>query len=154
MEVPESMRSDLAAWNDGKGIDLETWVGCMGSFSLAVGYASIFWPEFVEFEGYVLRKNFREESLREFEKMNGPDRAATESVMNHLHIVDIQHLGCADISRDKLQTLGNVLKEIYLMKLCCEFPERNFSVEFYIPEDQELLIDYQISFWTQRDTTA
>lgn len=154
MKIPESMRSDLAAWNEGKGIDLDAWVGCMGNFSLAVGYASIFWPEFVEFEGYILRKNFREESLREFEKMNGSDRAATESVMNHLHIVDIQHAGCTDASKDKIQILGNTLKEIYMTKLRYEFPERNFCVDFYAPEDQELLIDYQISFWTQRETTA
>jgi hypothetical protein len=54
MEIPESMKSELAAWNNGAGIDLESWTGCEGRFALAVGYAAIFWPEFVEFEGYTV----------------------------------------------------------------------------------------------------
>jgi len=40
----------LAAWNNGDGIDLESWVANEGNFSLAVGYASIFWPAFTLFE--------------------------------------------------------------------------------------------------------
>jgi hypothetical protein len=41
--APESMKSELAAWNNGAGIAIEPWVGCAGNFSLAVGYASVFW---------------------------------------------------------------------------------------------------------------
>ena len=68
MEITESMKSDLAAWNNGAGIDLESWTGCEGRFALAVGYAAIFWPEFVEFEGYILRKGFSEDALKGFER--------------------------------------------------------------------------------------
>jgi hypothetical protein len=65
MDIPESMRSELAAWNNGKGIDLQSWVGCEARFALAVGYASIFWPEFVEFDGYILPKaSFRRKGSR------------------------------------------------------------------------------------------
>ena len=46
MEIPISMRAELAAWNNGNGIDLGSWTGCEGRFALAIGYASIFWPEF------------------------------------------------------------------------------------------------------------
>jgi hypothetical protein len=67
METPESMKAELAAWNNGAGIDIESWVGCEGNFSLAVGYTTIFWPEFVVFDGYILRKGFSEASLRGFE---------------------------------------------------------------------------------------
>jgi hypothetical protein len=37
MDVPDSMKAELAAWNDGAGIDLESWVSCEGRFALAVG---------------------------------------------------------------------------------------------------------------------
>ena len=67
MDMPESMKAELSAWNNGAGIDLGAWIGCEGSFSLAVGYAAVFWPEFVEFEDYVLGRGFSEESLRGFE---------------------------------------------------------------------------------------
>ena len=92
------MQADLGAWNSGKGISLEAWVGCEGNFALAVGYASIFWPEFVEYDGYILPKSFSVEHLRAFEAREGTTRKAVEAVMNHLHIADIQHYGCSDRS--------------------------------------------------------
>src|ERR1700735_170827 len=100
MDPPESIQKELAPWNDGAGIDLQSWTGCEGRFALAVGYSSIFWPEFVEFEGYVLRKGFAEASLRGYESQKNSTRKSVEWTMNHLHIADLQHVGCADISRD------------------------------------------------------
>lgn len=141
------MKPELAAWNNGLGIDLESWVACEGRFALAVGYASIFWPEFVEFEGYVLRKGFSEPALRGFEAQERSNRRGVEWVMNHIHLDGIQHFGCKDISKDKLLLLGNVLKEIYEAKLRWQFPERQVVVEFHVPEDDEKLAKYQIAFW-------
>lgn len=53
LKTPKSMQADLQAWNNGTGIDLESWVGCEGNFALAVGYASIFNPQFCTFEDYI-----------------------------------------------------------------------------------------------------
>jgi hypothetical protein len=150
MKVPESMKAELSAWNNGTGIDLETWVANHGRFSLAVGYASIFWPEFVEFDGYILRKGFSEESLRGFERQQNGNRLPVEATMNHLHIADIQHYNCEDASKDKLLMLGNVLKEIYEAKLQWQFPDKPCTVKFFTPDDPEDLTGYEISFWQQR----
>lgn len=147
MKIPDSMKSELAAWNNGAGIDIESWVGCEGNFSLAVGYAAVFWPDFVAFEGYILRKGFSEASLRGFEEQKDTSRKSVEWVMNHLHIADIQYFGCKDASKDKLLLLGNVLKEIYQAKLLWQFPDRPCTVELYIPDDEEDLMEYQLSFW-------
>ena len=147
MKAPDSMKAELLAWNNGAGIDLESWVGCQGSFSLAVGYASVFWPEFVEFEGYILRKGFSETSLRGFEGQEGISRKSVEWLMNHLHIADVQYYGCKDASKDKIFLLGSVLKEIYQAKLQWQFPDSPCVVEFHIPEDPQDLMEYQISFW-------
>ena len=69
MKTPDSMKSELGAWNNGAEIDIKSWIGCKGDFSLAVGYASVFWPEFVLFEGYILRGGvFGSSSLRGFEE--------------------------------------------------------------------------------------
>ena len=151
MDIPESMKPELAAWNDGAGIDLESWIGCVGSLSLAVGYATIFWPEFVLFQGYILRQGFSEASLRGFERQTHNDRRAVEGVMNHLHIADI-HGRREDASRDKIVLLGNALKEIYQAKLQFQFPDRPCEVEFFIPENQDAdLVEYQLSFWQRVD---
>ena len=147
MDIPESMKSELMDWNDGQGIDLESWIGCSGNFSLAVGYISVFWPEFVEFDGFILRKGFAETSLREWKKQEGCTRKSIEWVMNHLHISDIQFYDCADISKDKIKLLGQVLKETYEAKLKQQFPNQPCIVEFHEPENEEELTEYQISFW-------
>jgi hypothetical protein len=146
MKTPDSMKAELGAWNNGAGIDIKSWIGCKGDFSLAVGYASVFWPEFVLFEGYILLEGFSEASLRGFEEQK-ISRKSVEWHMNHLHIADIQYYGCEDASRDKLLLLGNVLKEIYQAKLLWQLPDRPCSVELYIPDDEEDLLEYQLSFW-------
>jgi hypothetical protein len=151
MNIPKSMKSELGAWNNGEGIDLEAWVGCEGSFSLAVGYAAIFWPEIVEYRGYVLRKGFSRKALADFEKQEGATRGSIERVMNHLHIADLQYVGCDDISKDKLVVLGNVLKDIYEVRLKVQFPKRPCIVEFFKPKNREELFGYQILFWQRRD---
>lgn len=146
MDTPESMKAELAAWNNGNGIDLESWIGCEGRFSLAVGYASIFWPAFKLFEGYILPDGASEDSLRSFEQ-NGGSRKSVEWVMNHVHIADIHYRGCEDISKDKLVLLGTVLKEIYEAKLLWQFPDRPCTVVLFIPDDPDDLTEYQLSFW-------
>lgn len=143
MDTPESMKAELAAWNNGAGINLENWIGCEGNFSLAVGYASVFWPAFTLFEGYILVDGFSGDSLRGFEQ-SGRSRKSVEWVMNHLHIADIQHRGCADISKDKLLVLGRILKEIYEAKLLWQFPDRPCTVELFIPDDLNDLREYQL----------
>lgn len=154
MEIPESMTASLQEWNNGSGIDLESWVGCSGNFSLAVGYTTLFWPEFTLFDGYILRADFSESSLRSFEAQNVGNRKTVEWVMNHLHLDSIHYLGCEDISQDKLIFLGDALKEIYEAKLKWQFPDHPCVVELYIPKDRESFSDYQISFWQQCHETV
>jgi hypothetical protein len=149
MDAAESMKPELSQWNDGSGIDLETWIGFSGNFSLAVGYTTLFWPEFVEFDGYILRAGFTESILRDWENQPSITRKSIEHVMNHFHILDIHHSnGADDATKDKIIALGRILKEIYEAKLRWQFPDRPCVVDFYEPTDAEdWLLDYQISFW-------
>lgn len=147
MKIPDSMKEELGRWNNGAGIDLESWIGCMGNYDLATGYLTLFWPEFVEYEGYILRQGFSEESLRSFEKQTNSSRKSVEWVMNHRHIADIH---CSDedgLTQDKVAVLGRALKEIYEAKLARQFPHAPCIVEFYEPKPGGDLIDYEISFW-------
>ncbi len=145
--MPESMVLELGAWNNGTGIDLESWTGCKGNFRLAVGYSTVFWPQFEGMGRYILRKGGPSESLISFERQQGATTQSVEAVLNHLHIADSQHAFCADISRDKLIWLGVRLKEIYAAKLAWQFPDTPCVGEFYRPDDPDDLTGYQISFW-------
>ena len=136
---------EMRDWNNGAGIDVESWIGCVGSFQMAIGYSTIFWPEFVEVEHYVFRAGFSIESLRGCERQCGGNRRGIEAVMNHLHIADIQYYGCEDITRERVVYLGRVLSEIYRLKLSWQFPSRRFEVQF---DDSpvEDITDYQMTF--------
>lgn len=154
MNIPESMKKELGAWNNGDGVDLDTWVSCSGNFSLAVGYSTIFCPKFVEFEDYIFQVDEVGEQLvnavRGFE--SNPDRTpqSVEWVMNHMHIADLHYAGCKDLSLDKILIVGEALKEIYESRLHFLFPDKPCTVEFYKPEDREDLVDYQLSFWQKK----
>lgn len=153
MNTPESMKQELSLWNNGNGIDLESWMGCSGNFSLAVGYITLFCPKFIEFEDYIFvsDKPFDEEDIariRAFEEDRNP--ISVEWVVNHLHIADIQYRGCEDISADKLIALGEALKETYEARLAYFFPNKPCVVEFYKPENPDDFDDYQISFWQKK----
>lgn len=147
METPQSMKAELARWNNGKGIDLEGWLAASGNYELAMGYLSLFWPGLVEFEGYVLREGFSVDSLRGFERAAGANRRGVEAVMNHLHLADLHGPHAEGFSVDKALVLGHAMKAIYEAKLAREFPHRPCVVEFLIPESADALEDYQLTFW-------
>ena len=134
---------ELAQWNDGSGIDAEMWIRHVGNYELATGYSLIFWPRFVQFDGYVLHEGFSVETLRVFEEM-ATDRWSVEAVMNHLHIADLHYNSKASTSQ--IRHLGRLLKDIYEVKLRRDFPDARFTVDF---DDEDGLddVEYELSFW-------
>jgi len=141
----ESLLPELRDWNNGAGIDIESWIACIGNFQLAVGYSTVFWPRFVEFEGYVLREGFSVETLRGCEQCCSGVRGSVEALLNHLHIADIQTCG-TDVTGEQIVYLGRTLREIYTAKLRWQFPDREFEVRFD-EGNFENLIDYQLTFF-------
>ena len=146
-DIPESMKDELGEWNGGTGIDLESWIGCEGNFRLAVGYKTVFWPKFEAVGKYILIAGCTPDQIAGFERQKSATPRSVEAVLNHLHIQDIQHRHCEDISADKLLLLGTTLKEIYQAKLAWQFTDRPCRVEFFVPEDPDDFTDYEITFW-------
>jgi hypothetical protein len=136
---------ELPNWNNGKGITVESWIGCSGNFQLAIGYTTLFWPQFVEFEGYVFREGFSVESLRGFQSQ-GPSRKNVEAVMNHLHIAAIHYHDLSNCTIDHALYLGRALREIYQMKLASKFPARRFEVIFDESAREDIMA-YEITFY-------
>lgn len=149
-EIPESMSAELGAWNHGSGIPLETWIENTGNFRLAVGYSTIFWPQFEAVGKYVLVSGVSVETVTEWENSPNTLERDLEAAINHIHLADMHMHDVQDISADKLLCLGNTLKEIYEAKLQWQFPDRAFTVIFIVPEDAEDFQDYQITFWQKK----
>lgn len=135
---------ELPKWNDGAGIEPRAWIDCVGNYELATGYSLIFWPSFVQFEGYVLREGFSEQSLRGFEEATKSNRATVERVVNQLPIASI-HCN-VEPTEAQLRYLGRTLRQISELKLRHDFPNRRFQVEF---NDEPGLIEdeYELTFW-------
>lgn len=136
---------ELAEWNNGKGIDVDSWIECSGNFQLAVGYTTLFWPRFVEFEGYVLREGFSMTSFRGFQSQC-ESRRDLEAVMNHLHIADIHYHDLSNCTTEHALYLGRVLREIYEAKLTWQFPTRRFDVVFDESNRGDVMC-YEVSFY-------
>jgi hypothetical protein len=140
----------LSDWNGGKGVSPEGWLSATGNFQLACGYTLVFWPQFVEYDGMILREGFDRESLEGFLSSYGEDKSKVEWVMNHLHLVDIHYVGSPDASLERILFIGRVLKEIYECKLANDFPSKDIVVELVGGEDEDLF-NHQLSFFVKRD---
>jgi hypothetical protein len=141
---------ELPDWNNGAGIDVTSWIGCVGDYEKAIGYSTIFWPEFVEIDGYVLRASagVNRESLHRWKDGCGGNRKEIEALGNHLHLRDIQYWGCPGATPERLSYLGKILKEIYECKLKRDFPDRAFVVEL-TEGDAEDLDGFMLTFYQE-----
>jgi hypothetical protein len=136
--------AELPLWNDGKGIDAESWIGCIGNPELAMGYSLIFWPEFARYKNYVVRAGCdNPKYIDEWERRCDGDRAAIEKVVNHIHIADLH---ACQITEAQARYLGRLLKEIHEVKLRADFPELAFEV-YFDDEPSNAVEDYQLTFW-------
>src|SRR5690349_11931199 len=80
---------ELSQWNNGRGIDVDSWLNGIGSFEHAIAYGNLFWPEFVEHDGCIFVGGVNPKNYKAWLKQTRGDKAATERVMNHLHLGDL-----------------------------------------------------------------
>ncbi len=137
---------ELSQWNDGQGISPRHWIAGIGTYEHAIGYAQIFWPEFIEHDGCVLFADFSEDSYRGFLRQTHGNRKAVEAVMNHRHIVDL--FPNAEKTREQVLYLGRLIREIWECKLRRDFPDRKIIVSFAEAPDVDLL-DCEVTFFQE-----
>lgn len=143
-------------WNDGHGIDLETFAADHGSFELAIAFGQFFWPEFFEFENCVFRgtapdEQFMKPYARNLQSLKN-DAQAVEMLHNQLHIWDLFSIGAGDPqpTRDQCSYLARLLREIWESKLTRDFPGRTFNVVVYEDGAAAADGDFQVAFCQSR----
>ena len=137
---------ETRAWNDGNGIDVKSWLSCIGSFVHAIAYGELFWPDFVEHDGCVFFAEFSETSYRGFMDQTKGNKKAVEAVMNHRHVLDLFPSNYANVSKDQIVYLGRLLREMWETKLRRDFPQRTFVVSF-AEDSAEDLLGYEVTFF-------
>jgi hypothetical protein len=138
---------ELPRWNNGRGIDVVAWIGCIGNWEHLIGYIELIWPRFVEHESCILRAGFSPESFRGFMEQTRGDKKSVEAVMNHLHIADL--FGDGRPTEPQVIHVLHRLKEIWSAKLARDFPDRSVVVSFTEGPFEDLA-DYEIT-WYQPD---
>ena len=147
--IPEL--KDWDAHNGGEE-SFDGWTSCMGSYSLAVGYASLLWPQFVEVKGMVFRGQVDDSVLDSW--LAGHSKRSVEATLNHLHLLDVQHPGVwAEATEAQLRYLGETLKAAWSAKLALDFPTRRFVVE-YIQGTLEAPREHQVVFFELLEAEA
>ena len=140
---------ELSTYNNGEGIDVDSWLTRVGSCAHAIAYARLFWPAFTVHDDCVLYAGFSQEIFGGFMEQTGGDKRSVEAVMNHRHILDLFQNGASEPSEEAIVHLGRVLKEMWSCKLQRDFPERKVIVSFW-EEQIEDLLDYEITFYQER----
>jgi hypothetical protein len=142
---------ELGAWNDGRGIDLESWANAVGRYDFAIAYATIFWPDSVIHDDCVFRYDPDGKNYEDWMKSLEGDRARVEHVMNHLHIMDMFISEGFEPTDRFVIHVAELLKNMWSCKLARDFPQRSFQIEIYegTPDD---LLGYEITFFQKRAT--
>jgi hypothetical protein len=142
---------EIKNWNGGKGVDVETWIGCEGDHKHLIGYARILWPDFVEHDGCIfLGESLDEANYRAWLAQTKGDKKRVEAVMNHQHVVDLfSRSHHSPPTRAVVLYVGRLMKDILQAKLNRDFPDRKVTVTF-TEDGVDDLVDYQITFFQER----
>ncbi|EAT07382.1 hypothetical protein NYF14_17425 [Sphingobium sp. 10 DY56-G10] len=118
----------LAEWNNGQGITPADWIWIEGRADHALGFCSFFWPEFVSFEGYVLRGPLDVERLRGWEN-EGHTRQQIETAMNAFLLEGVfpNDPTESQLKETQADQLAKRMAAMLHAKLAHDFPERRFS---------------------------
>jgi len=129
----------------------DSWPGLIeGDYAELVGYARILWPSFIEHDGCVfMAGRFTENNYQGFMRQTGGNKTAVESVMNHIHVLDL-FSNAPSPSRELVRYLGQLIKETWTAKLLRDLPNRRFNVSFYPEGATSDLIQYEVTFSQER----
>lgn len=133
---------ELASWNNGNGIAPDAWIYIEGRADHALGFCSFLWPEFVEFEGYVLRSPLDVGRLRGWERGGQLTRQQVETAMNAFLLDGVfpTDQSAEELKELQCEHLAKIMADMLAAKLARDFPDRRFSA-FAMNDD-----DFGVSF--------
>jgi hypothetical protein len=146
------IREIRSTWT-GAGVEstgLWTYLNFKGSVQLPYGFASLFWPDFVDAGGaMILAEKYSKESFDSWYQHFDGDLTAIEKMMNHVHVEDLFMNGPSDDDLDDgvWNTVLTVLESCWRAAATERFPSEPVVVETWDPEDGSTL---QLVIYRQR----
>jgi hypothetical protein len=126
MDLPRA-----AAWKASFGgrLGLTDYLAQEGGATLALAFAALFWPAFVEVRGCVLlAERYDERGFEGWWTQLEGRRREIEATVNHLHIWDLFAPDDEDLPPGALGDLTKVLAGTWACALGAEFPQRRFDI--------------------------
>ena len=118
----------LEGWMAGVDFDPRSFILSTTTVAEAAAASLFFWPNFVEYRGFVFLKfAFDEQAIENWFSELGGDGKAVESVANHVHLWDV-FAANTDAENRVLAGLASRLAEMWSAALGCAFPDREFLV--------------------------
>lgn len=150
-----TLREMRATWT-GPTISLWSFVNFKGSMELGYAFASLFWPELIEFQGGIfVAEQFREDSFDQWMQSLDGSLTKVEAVMNHLHVND---LFLNTPSDDNLPSSVNMrfaasLAGCWRAAAATQFPDLPIQVECDTDIDPDVH-DYEVTLFVQREAAG
>jgi hypothetical protein len=120
--------AEWAAWHSSE-VDFPTYLEDHGGWELAVAFADLFWPEFVEVDGFVLRAHaYSSEKLAHWRRDPRLERRDIELVINHLHLGDLfLNAPWHPAYEPLVPYFARILAGTWAAALAQRFPDRQFE---------------------------
>lgn len=118
-----------ARWRESFGGSPGLWdyLSHQGGATLAVAFAALFSPSFIEFRGCILlAEHFSEDNFEHWWQRLDGRRGEVEAIVNHLHLWDL--FDPEEVPDLALVELAQVLAGCWRAALAAEFPNRAFAV--------------------------
>lgn len=115
---------------------LRNYIESCGSVELAVAFAKLFWPDFVEHHECVIRSDgFSADNFAVWSKRLSGDCAAIERVLNQLHVSELVPSDTTELDVSVIRYLAETITAMWTARVKSLFPERRFVVRLEHADD-------------------
>lgn len=110
---------------------LRNYIENCGSFDLAVAFAEVFWPHFVERRGCIIRADgFTDANFEDWWNRTNGDCIRIEQHLNVLHVADLIPSTMPPVSGEIVDYLGRTIADMWAKRVAGLYPTRRFDVWF------------------------
>jgi len=154
-DILPTLREMRATWT-GPTISLWNFLDYKGSMELGYAFASLFWPELIQYEdGIFVAEQFGEDSFNQWMESLDGSLTKVEAVMNHVHVNDLFMNAPTD------DNLPSSVKKRFAASLAgcwraagaSQFPHLPIQIECDTDTDPDVH-DYEVTLFVQREPTA
>jgi hypothetical protein len=122
-------RFDLWRQDFGGAPTLWDYASQKGGMTLAIAFASLFWPKLIEVDGCVLlAERYDPETFRQWRDKLGDKREAIERTVNHIHLWDLFDPESDEVPDEQVRVLATTIAHTWRCALNQQFPGRNGDV--------------------------